>query len=73
MEEKDVMLTSSANKDGMTSFEIAEVTGRQHQHIMREIRNLLSKVLTSPTLDALNTKTQKEKCAHATASPRKDA
>lgn len=41
MEEKDITLTSSANKDGMTSLEIAEVTGRQHQHIMRDIRNLL--------------------------------
>lgn len=41
MEEKEIMLTPSANKDGMTSLEIAEVTGRQHQHIMRDIRNLL--------------------------------
>ena len=40
MEEKEIMLTPSANKDGMTSLEIAEVTGRSHRHVMRDIRNL---------------------------------
>ena len=41
MEEKEIMLTPSANKDGMTSLEIAEVTERSHRHVMRDIRNLL--------------------------------
>lgn len=41
MEEKEIMLTPSANKDGMTSLEIADVTGRSHRHVMRDIRNLL--------------------------------
>mgnify|MGYP004641556909 FL=1 len=29
------------NKDGMTSLEIAEVTGKQHAHVMRDVRNLI--------------------------------
>ena len=41
MEQKEIMLTPSVNKDGMTSLEIAEVTGRSHRHVMRDIRNLL--------------------------------
>ena len=26
---------------GMTSFQIAEVTGKMHKHVLRDIRNLL--------------------------------
>ena len=32
----------SEHKEIMTSIEIAEVTGKNHAHIMRDIRNLLS-------------------------------
>ena len=42
MEEKEIMLTPSANKDGMTSLEIAEVTGKEHFNVMRDIRNILA-------------------------------
>lgn len=41
MEEKEIMLTPSSNKDGMTSLEIAEVTEREHKNVLRDIRNLL--------------------------------
>ena len=30
------------NQKGMTSLEVTEVTGKQHAHVMRDIRNLLS-------------------------------
>lgn len=42
MEEKEIMLTPSVNKDGMTSLEIAEVTGKEHFNVMRDIRNILA-------------------------------
>lgn len=42
MEEKEIMLTPSANKDGMTSLEIAEVTSKDHFNVMRDIRNILA-------------------------------
>lgn len=41
MEEKEIMLTPSVNNDGMTSLEIAEVTGKNHKEVLRDIRNLL--------------------------------
>ena len=41
MNEQEVeMLTG--HKETMTSLEIAEITGKNHSHIMRDIRNLLS-------------------------------
>lgn len=31
-------------KETMTSLEIAEVTGKQHAHVMRDIRTLIDKI-----------------------------
>ena len=33
---------NNMSKETMTSLEIAEITGKNHSHIMRDIRNLLS-------------------------------
>lgn len=41
MEQNLVPSAIADNKDGMTSLEIAEVTGKQHAHVMRDIRNLI--------------------------------
>lgn len=30
------------NKDGMTSLEVAEVTGKEHKNVVRDIRKLLT-------------------------------
>lgn len=45
MEEKEIMLTHSVNKDGMTSLEVSEVTGRPHANVLRDIRNILEQVV----------------------------
>lgn len=34
-------LVSKSTSKGMTSLEVATLTGKQHAHIMRDIRNLL--------------------------------
>lgn len=45
------------NQKGMTSLEIADVTGKQHAHVMRDIRNLLSQGEPNPILDWAHTQT----------------
>lgn len=36
----------------MTSLEIAELTGKQHAHVMRDIRTLMDELATNPELDS---------------------
>lgn len=41
MEQNLIPSAIADNKEGMTSLEIAEVTGKQHAHVMRDIRNII--------------------------------
>lgn len=35
----------------MTSCEIAELTGRNHAHVMRDIRNMVEEISMNPEMD----------------------
>ena len=59
MEEKEIMLTPSANKSGMTSLEIAEVTGRSHKNVLRDIRNLLEQGINQLNFELIEYKDAK--------------
>lgn len=57
------------NQKGMTSLEIAEVTGKQHAHIMRDIRKLLSQGVTASNFglsEYKDTTGRKLPCFHLT-------
>lgn len=60
------------NQKGMTSLEVAEVTGKQHAHVMRDIRNLLSQGHPNPILDWGHTQTLTVKKDLFSISPQKD-
>lgn len=36
----------------MTSIEIAQLTGKEHFHIMRDIKKMMTELETNPNLDA---------------------
>ncbi len=59
MEEKEIMLTPSVNKDRMTSLEIAEVTGKEHKNVMRDIRNILEQGVNQLNFELLEYKDAK--------------
>ncbi len=40
----EVIRFNGQQVNGMTSLQIAEVTGKQHAHVMRDIRNLIEKI-----------------------------
>jgi phage regulator Rha-like protein len=40
----------------MTSLEIAEVTGKQHSHVLRDIRNMVAELKSNPEMDCLDFK-----------------
>lgn len=69
MEEKEIMLTPSVNKDGMTSLEIAEVTGKEHKNIMRDIRSVLEQGVNQLNFELIeykDAKGEKRPCYHLT-------
>lgn len=69
MEETEIMLTPSANNDGMTSLEIAEVTGKEHKNIMRDIRSVLEQGVNQLNFELIEYKDAKGEtrpCYHLT-------
>lgn len=43
---QSLKITSIHETDKMSSLQIAEITGKQHAHVMRDIRNLLQQGVT---------------------------
>lgn len=60
MEQNLVPSAIADNKDGMTSLEIAEVTGKQHAHVMRDIRNLIGQGVNQSNFGLVKYKDKKK-------------
>lgn len=60
----EIIRFDNQNVKGMTSLQIAEVTGKQHAHVMRDIRNMVDSVSqsTSGLADIEETKKDYHRC-----------
>ena len=45
-------LVALINIETMSSLEIAELTGKLHKHVLRDVRNMLKDLEDSPNLDS---------------------
>jgi anti-repressor protein len=58
--ERDLIQFGETHKvQGMTSLQIAEVTGKNHAHVMRDIRNLLEQGVNESNFGLVNYKDKK--------------
>jgi Rha family phage regulatory protein len=47
-------LTTYPNRKGIDSREVSQMVGKEHSHLMRDIRGYISAISTNPNLDSLN-------------------
>ena len=59
MERELIQFGESRKVQGMTSLQIAEVTGKNHAHVMRDIRNLLEQGVNESNFGLVNYKDKK--------------
>lgn len=68
-----LMATLIHDTDRMSSLEIAELTGKRHDAILRDIRNLLKQGVNAHNFVEVGYTDKKEKNAPVSNSPRKAA